>query len=103
MHRFQCAALCAVHVPHGKVTVPALMDFSCNMIIIIKTCVICTVVLLFDRVLALIPSIVRPISPHEHHTTSQGQLLLASYESLMLNSRNLLPPSIARKPKTGLQ
>jgi hypothetical protein len=59
------------------VTVPLEWTGVCNISIIIKTCVNCTVACLFDRVQAPITSTLRPVSLHQPRATFQVRLLLA--------------------------
>jgi hypothetical protein len=56
------------------VTVPIKWTGVCNSSIIIKTCVNCTIVCLFDRVLAPITSTLRPVSLHQPRATSHVRL-----------------------------
>jgi hypothetical protein len=74
------------------VTVPLEWTGVCNISIIIKTCVNCTVLCLLDRVLAPITSTWRPVSLHQLRVTSQVRLLVASIESHVLHSSIMLPP-----------
>jgi hypothetical protein len=86
------------------VTVPLDWAGMCNIfiIIIIKHGVSCTVVCLFNRVLAPITSTLRPVSLQQPRATSQVQLLLASVESHVLLSSIILPPSTYRVPRNEL-
>jgi hypothetical protein len=84
------------------VTTPFEWTGVCNISIIIISCVNCSVLCLFDRVLAPITSTWRQVSLHQPHTTSQVRLLLASVESHVLLSSIMLPPNINRIPRNGL-
>jgi hypothetical protein len=84
-------------------TVPLEWTGVCNSSSSIKTCVNCTVVCLFDRVLAPITTTLRPVSLHQPRATSRVRLLLASVESHVLLSSIILPPSIDRNPRIGLR
>jgi hypothetical protein len=74
----------------------------CNISIIIKTCVNCTVFCLFNRVLAPITSTWRPVLLHQLCAASPVRLLLASIESHVLLSSIMLPPNIDKIPRNGL-
>jgi hypothetical protein len=63
----------------GACVVTVLLEWTgvCNSSSSIKTCVNCTVICLFDRVLAPITSTLSAVSLHQPRTTSQVRLLLA--------------------------